>query len=308
MSDGPIRSALLYPNDGVVIAKQPMAIILRLSILILMMLLQIGGVARADPPKTVSPTPSVGENAGTPDEVMPADPFSDPFDPFEDDDSVIYGDEGQMLQTVADPMVGFNRAMFIFNDKLYFWLLRPVASGYRYVVPTPVRVSVKNFFFNLLMPVRLLNCLLQGKPKAAEGEFGRFVVNTTIGLGGLFNPAKNYPELNPPTEDFGQTLGRYTVGNGFYIVWPLFGPSTLRDTIGSIGDWALNPLSFMQLVNLDTGQLTIGTINAAVFGVRTVNDTSFRIGDYEDLKSAALDPYEAFRNAYIQNRDSRIAR
>jgi phospholipid-binding lipoprotein MlaA len=186
-------------------------------------------------------------------------------------------------------------------------VLKPVASGYRVVTPTPVRVSIKNFFFNLLAPVRLVNCLLQGKAKAAGGELGRFFINTTVGMAGFLDPAEIYPELNPPTEDLGQTLGHYAVGSGFYIVWPLIGPSTLRDTVGGIGDWALNPFTFMQLINVDAGALTSGTTNVAVFGVRTINQTSFRIGDYEALKNAALDPYEAFRDAYIQNRLSKIA-
>jgi phospholipid-binding lipoprotein MlaA len=175
------------------------------------------------------------------------------------------------------------------------------------VVPTPVRVSVKNFFFNLLMPVRLVNCLLQGKGKAAGGELGRFVINSTVGMLGFLDPAERYPELNPPPEDLGQTLGYYTVGNGIYLVWPFLGPSTLRDTMGTIGDWAMNPVSFMKLVNVDAGALTSSTTNVVAYGVRTVNDTTFRIGDYETLKSAALDPYEAFRDAYIQNRISKIA-
>lgn len=127
------------------------------------------------------------------------------------------------------------------------------------------------------------------------------------GMVGFSIPAKAYPELNPPEEDFGQTLGYYGIGNGFYIFWPLLGPSTLRDTIGSIGDWALNPFSFMQLVNLDAGVLTSDTTNVIAFGVRTVNDTSFRIGDWEYLKSVSLDPYEALRNAYIQKRVNKIA-
>lgn len=274
------------------------------SILILMVLLLMGGIALTNPLEALTAEDAADEDATTTEETAPADPF----DPFDDGSADTFGDEGQMLQTVADPIAGFNRGMFVFNDKLYFWVLKPVTTGYRYVVPTPVRASVANFFFNLLMPVRLINCLLQGKGRAAGGEVGRFFINTTVGMVGFLDPADVYPELNPPTEDLGQTLGFYSVGNGFYIVWPFFGPSTLRDTIGSIGDWALNPISFMQLVNIDAGQLTSNTTNISVFGIRTVNDISFRIGDYEDLKSAALDPYESFRNAYIQNRTSKIAR
>lgn len=231
----------------------------------------------------------------------------EPFDPFDDETVDPFGEEEDSLALVADPLSGFNRAMFTFNDDIYFGLLRPIAIGYRFVVPTPARVSIKNFFFNLLTPVRLINCLLQGKGRAAGGELGRFFINTTVGMLGFYDPAQIYPELNPPSEDFGQTLGHWTIGNGFYIVWPFFGMSTLRDTVGSVGDWAINPVSFMQLINLDAGALTSGTTNVVAFSVRVVNDTSFRIGDYEALKNAALDPYEAFRNAYIQYRLSKIA-
>lgn len=242
-----------------------------------------------------------------PDEGLVVSEEAVPFDPFDDDIEDYYGGEEEALETVADPFAGINRAMFAFNDKLYFWVLKPVATGYRLVVPTPARISIKNFFYNLLTPVRLVNCLLQGKVKAAGGELGRFTINTTVGMLGFLDPAEAYPELNPPREDMGQTLGYYSIDNGFYIVWPLLGPSTLRDTVGSIGDWALNPFTFMQLINVDGGALTSDTTNAVAFGVRIVNETSFRIGDYEALKNAALDPYEAFRDAYIQNRLSKIA-
>jgi phospholipid-binding lipoprotein MlaA len=233
--------------------------------------------------------------------------MDEPFDPFDDQKESVYGEKGDLLELVPDPFSGFNRAMFTFNDDIYFGILRPISVGYRFILPTPVRVSIHNFFFNLLMPVRFINCLLQGKIKAAGGELGRFTVNSTVGMIGFYTPAKIRPEWNPPEEDFGQTLGRYNVGNGFYIVWPLVGPSTLRDTVGTIGDWAVNPFAFMKLINVQAGELTSNATNVTMFGVRTVNNTSLRLGDYEMLKSAALDPYEAFRNAYIQNRNSMIA-
>jgi phospholipid-binding lipoprotein MlaA len=280
-------------------AKQPMVKKLRMSFSIAMVLVLMGAVAWANPPATETTNPPPGDTVGAADRV--------PFDPFDNPSGDSYGDKDLMLQAVADPIEGFNRTMFVFNDKLYFWVLKPVASGYRVVVPTPIRVSVKDFFFNLMGPVRFFNCLFQGKWRSAEGEFGRFMVNSTAGFLGLFNVVRDKPQFNPPEEDFGQTLGYYSVGNGIYIIWPLFGPSTLRDTVGGIGDWALNPVSFMQLVNVDAGGLTSGTTNVIAYGVRIVNNTSFRIGDYESLKNAALDPYEAFRNAYIQNRLSKIA-
>lgn len=269
------------------------------AVVLAVALLTAGTVVGAEdaPPPTAAP----------PTGAAAAPPGAVPFDPFDESDTDPFAEGGETLQSVADPIIGFNRTMFVFNDRLYFWVLKPVASGYRVVVPTPVRVSIMNFFFNLLTPVRLVNCLLQGKGGHAGGELGRFFINSTVGMAGFLDPAKDYPDLNPPEEDLGQTLGSYGMGNGFYIVWPFFGPSTVRDTLGDLGDWVLNPVSFMQLVNIDAGALTSGTTNVIAFGVRTVNDTSFRIGDYEALKNAALNPYEAFRDAYIQNRISKIA-
>jgi phospholipid-binding lipoprotein MlaA len=229
------------------------------------------------------------------------------FDPFDEGDDPLYGEGEGGLATVLDPIEGFNRVMFTVNDRLYFWVLKPVTTGYSYVIPSEIRGCIKNFFFNLLTPVRLVNCLLQGKGKAAAGELGRFTLNTTVGFVGLMDPAQMYPALNPPEEDMGQTFGWYGAGEGFYIVWPLIGPSTLRDTLGGVGDWALNPFSFMQLINLEAGVLTSSETNVITYGLRTVNDTSFVIGQYEMLKNAALDPYEAFRDAYVQNRNSKIA-
>lgn len=268
--------------------------------LILVFFLFVGHLEWADAQQLTTTDAAPHESASGPEAEEPFDPFDQEMkDPFDREDETV--------QTVADPISGFNRVMFTVNDKLYFWVLKPAAIGFRTVVPTPARVGMKNFFYNLLMPVRLVNCLLQGKPKAAGMELGRFAINTTVGILGFFDPAGQYPELNPPPEDFGQTLGYYSVGNGIYIVWPFFGPSTLRDTVGSVGDWAINPVSFMQLVHVDAGALTSSTTDIAVYGVRTVNDTTFRIGDYETIKNAALDPYEAIRNAYIQNRISKIA-
>ena len=197
---------------------------------------------------------------------------------------------------VADPIAPWNRAMFHFNDKLYFWVLKPLAKGYRAVIPRLARTGIQNFFTNLTTPIRLVGCLLQGKGNAAAFEFSRFVVNTTVGVLGFGNPAKNYPELNPPEEDFGQTLGSYGIGNGFYIVWPFLGPSTLRDSVGRFGDFFLNPVSYVQPLEAYLG----------VRGFDVVNETSFRIGDYESFKDAAISPYEAFRDAYIQHRKKKI--
>lgn len=194
--------------------------------------------------------------------------------------------------TVADPIRLWNTAMFHFNDKLYFWVLKPVAQGYAFVAPQVVRRGVSNFFTNITAPVRVVNSALQGKPNRMSIEVGRFFINVIEGGLGFGNAAKNYPELASSPEDFGQTLGHYRIGNGLYVVWPVFGPSTLRDTVGLVGDFFLDPVSY-----LNPWELRVG-----VGAYDTVNATSLRIGDYESLKEAAIVPYDALKDAYIQNR------
>jgi phospholipid-binding lipoprotein MlaA len=199
--------------------------------------------------------------------------------------------------TIADPIEPFNRAMYHFNDRLYFWMLKPVAQGYSKVVPEPARVSVKNFFVNLGFPIRFLSCLLQADFSGAATEFGRFGINTIWGIGGLMDPAASKElDLRKQDTDLGLTLASYGVGHGFYIVWPVLGPSSPRDSIDIVGESFLYPVSYI-------------TPWYAWLGVRSyqeVNSTSLKIGDYESLKDAAIDPYVAFRDAYIQYRLKKI--
>jgi phospholipid-binding lipoprotein MlaA len=220
------------------------------------------------------------------EELFPEDDWDWEDDPLED------------FYIVADPLEPFNRAMFVFNDKLYFWVLKPVAQGYRAVVPRPARTGVRNFFTNIGAPVRIVNNILQGKGQAAEAELARFLYNTTVGVLGFGNPARHNPGLNPDSADLGQTLGRYGIGDGFYIVWPVLGPSTLRDSVGRFGDGWLYPSNYIEPVE--------GAV--AAYALDSINATSFRIGDYESLKAAALDPYQSLRDAYIQLRQAKIKR
>ncbi|MBS1237993.1 MAG: VacJ family lipoprotein [Deltaproteobacteria bacterium] len=199
------------------------------------------------------------------------------------------------VEAVPDPLEPVNRAFFEFNDKLYFWVLKPVATGYKTVVPEEARVCVRNFFRNLAFPVRFVNNLLQGKFFGAFEETCGFLVNSTVGLGGLADIAAAV-DLKRHEEDLGQTLAVYGSGPAFYINWPFFGPSTLRDTIGTAGDTFLDPLTYLGDYWYAPGAR----------GLNVVNETSLKIGDYESLKKAALDPYVALRDAYYQNRLSKI--
>ena len=198
---------------------------------------------------------------------------------------------------IADPLEPFNRAMHQFNDKLYFWALKPVSQGYNKVVPERARVSVKNFFSNLGFPVRFLSCVLQADFSGAATELGRFTVNTIWGVGGLLDPSSGQQlNLLKRDADFGQTLGFYGLGQGLYIVWPVLGPSSARDSVGIVGDFFLYPVSYIRPW-YDW---------LAVRAYQEVNDTSLRIGDYESLNEMAIDPYVALRDAYSQYRQKKV--
>jgi phospholipid-binding lipoprotein MlaA len=220
-------------------------------------------------------------------------------DEYKDEENLDYANDKFKEERVdiADPLEPVNRVMHQFNDKLYFWALKPVAQGYKAVVPEPARIGVKNFFSNFRFPARFLSCLFQADFSGAAMETGRFTINTVWGIGGLLDPSSgNELDLQQQDTDLGQTLGVYDVGQGFYIVWPILGPSSPRDSVSLAGDYFLYPVSYISPWY-------------AWLGVRAyeeVNGTSLRIGDYEALKNAAIDPYVAFRDAYIQYRLKKV--
>jgi len=231
------------------------------------------------------------------------DEFEDDFDDdFEDE----FGD--QDLLDVFDPLSGYNRAITVFNDKFYFWVLKPVSRGYSYIVPEPARLSVSRFFKNILFPVRFLNNILQLKFKGAAIEFSRFCVNSTVGILGFADPAKEWFELDAYPEDFGQTLGHYGVGGGFHIVLPFLGPSNLRDLASMVPDYYADPVQLVQLVDVDMDELVDADKydELALRAYDIINRTSLHIGEYETLKDDALDLYTFLRDAYEANRKKKI--
>ncbi len=199
-------------------------------------------------------------------------------------------------ETVPDPLMPMNRFFFQVNDKLYFYALKPVAKGYKAVLPERVRVCVKNFIYNLEMPIRLINCILQGKPGKAGIVLGRFIMNTTIGVAGLFDPAASKFGLEKVNEDTGQTLGVYGMKPLLYLNIPILGPSSVRGVLGYIGDTVMHPLFY---------------VNPWIFfgevALDKVNTTSLTLGEYEEFKESALDPYTALKDAYFQHRRALIA-
>lgn len=227
------------------------------------------------------------------------DEFED-FDEMEDDDDEFGDFDDEIVENpedeVYDPFEGYNRGMTDFNDGLYIYLLDPVASGYAYVVPEGGRRSVNNFLENLLFPVRFVNNVLQAKFSCAGTETLRFVINCTIGILGLFDPAEDWFGIKPCVEDFGQTLGFWGVGAGPHFVIPFLGPSNLRDMFSLYPDSFYDPIS--QIDPLERQVL--------FRAYKAVNYTSLHLGEYESLKRDAFDYYLFFRDAYEQHRKKLI--
>jgi phospholipid-binding lipoprotein MlaA len=194
-----------------------------------------------------------------------------------------------------DPFEGFNRAMFSFNEKFDAWLLKPVAKGYDWALPGPVKSGVGNFFSNLFQPAVAVNDLLQGKPGQSARDTGRFVLNTTVGVFGLFDVAKS-AGLEPKEEDWGQTFAVWGAGEGPYFVWPIIGPRYLRDTFGWGVDWVSHPVTYLDPVpSWSARSLEIVDTRARLLPAEKVLD-----------QAAGDDKYIFIREAYRQRRRNLI--
>lgn len=208
------------------------------------------------------------------------------------------GDQGAPV-AVYDPHEKFNRSMFSLNDKVYFYVLKPVATLYAAYFPPGVRAAVRNGFHNMWFPARFVNCLLQRKGDKAASETARFLINSTMGVGGLFDWADRGFGIQRHDEDFGQTLAVWGAGPGAYLVLPFLGPSNARDFGGYVVDSVMDPIFW-----IPSPLWVSPTVKAG----RLVNNVSLRIGEYEDFKKSALDPYVSLRSAYNQYRAKEIAK
>lgn len=194
----------------------------------------------------------------------------------------------------SDPLERVNRGVYAFNNTADKYVLRPVARGYVAVTPGFVRKGVTNFFHNLGYPLTIVNQFLQGKPVEGFSDTGRFLVNTTLGIGGLFDPAAALG-LEPHEEDFGQTFGVWGIGQGWYLMLPFLGPSTNRDFSGRLIGGPLNPLFY-------------GDDAEAVFVVNLLDIVNTRalLLSSDRLVRQAFDPYVFVRDAYLQSRRSAV--
>jgi phospholipid-binding lipoprotein MlaA len=211
-----------------------------------------------------------------------------------DDDLLL--EEDWLYEEAPDPLEGPNRAVFIFNESVYKWLLDPVADVYGFVVPDAVRDSVRRFFSNLREPANFVNEIIQLRGRRAGATGARFLVNSTVGLAGLFDPASRIG-LERYATDFGQTLALYGVPNGPYLVVPLMGPATLRDAFGNVVDALMRPDVWL----LATGPQLVFVTSDGITGY-----ASNRI-HLEELRASSFDFYVALRSAYRMDRDAQIA-
>lgn len=201
----------------------------------------------------------------------------------------VMGSKGQRM----DPWENWNRKVFAFNESLDANVLKPVATAYSEIVPSPVRTGIDNFFGNIGDAWSAVNLVLQGRFKAGVEQGMRFAVNSTLGLAGVLDIATE-AGLEKNSQDFGKTLGKWGMGTGAYIVWPVFGPSSVRDSLALPIDWKASPT---QLVD-GTGD------KAAIFVLNGINTRSNFLRAGEMLEGIALDKYTFYRDAYLQRRGS----
>jgi phospholipid-binding lipoprotein MlaA len=196
-----------------------------------------------------------------------------------------------------DPWEPFNERMFTLNYNVDRYVLKPAANVYRHIMPEPFQGMIVNGFDNIRYPARLVNHVLQGRFWGAFIETSRFLINSTLGLGGLFNPATEYFGIPKSRADFGQTLARWGVGPGPYLVPPFLPPSTVRDFIGRLADSALNPIAWF-LIDFWTG-----------FGLGTgemLNERAVNYEVFQGVEETTLDLYTAVRDGYLRRRELQL--
>ncbi|MEA3372263.1 MAG: VacJ family lipoprotein [Campylobacterota bacterium] len=239
------------------------------------------------------------ENAAI--EVQETEAFDDFADEFDDE----FAEDDKASEEIFDPLSGYNRLMTDFNDVLLINVVDPATDGYRFVVPEGGRESVYNFFQNLYYPVSFANNLLQFKLVHAGNETLRFMINSTIGLLGLFDPAEDWFGIEPHIEDFGQTLGSYGVGSGFPVVLPFFGQRNLRDLTGTFVDGVVDPIYYVddRFYNLVEPYWQ----SILIRGYEDFNEYSLTPGAYQKLTEDAIDLYPFLRDSYEQYRNNLIA-
>lgn len=254
----------------------------------------------AVPATAAEPAPVATADAGS-TTAAAADASTAPTS-AEDDFAAIYGDavadptlpQAAVSPQAYDPWEKFNRKVHTFNNAVDRAVARPLARAYTNVVPRPVRLGVSNFFDNLGQPITAINQLLQGRPKEAGQALARFLLNSTLGIGGIFDPASD-ARLPRRSEDFGQTLGVWGWKKSRYLELPLFGPRTVRDTVGMGGDM---PVGVIRQIELDKARIFLQGLNLV--------DTRAQLLSVDSLREGAVDDYALVRDSWMQRRAYQI--
>jgi phospholipid-binding lipoprotein MlaA len=249
-------------------------------------------------PDTIPPAPAAADSSR--EDAVPAVEL---LAPAAADDEVVMAQprsedaESDTAEGVYDPWEPFNEKMFNFNLKLDKYVLKPVAKAYTVVMPEPFQLMISNGFDNISFVPRLVNSLLQAKWGGAGRELSRFLINSTAGLGGLFDPAKDYWKIEKSREDFGQTLGVWGASPGPYLIVPFMEPLTVRDGVGKFVDSFLDPLSYFIPFIWDRLGMKVGD---------TVNERALNLDLYQGFEESVIDMYSAVRHGYLQRRERLI--
>lgn len=234
----------------------------------------------AGPPENVTVAADT-DRSGTQPEEDSAEEDGEYYDPFEDEESRI---------RLSDPLESWNRGVFHFNDGVYYLLLRPSSRGWEEISSSSTRDGVSNFFSNLREPRNFLNSLFQGEFRDAERSLARFLINTTIGVGGLFDVLED--DLPVRNRTFDQTLGRLGLGPGPYLVLPFYGPSSVRGSAGLGVDSLAHPTTYSTAVDLHAGY------GVALHGFQLTNEFVEFGPRYEEMREVSVDPYLALKSFY----------
>lgn len=258
----------------------------------------LAAATSAEPASVVSPDEKGVGNATS--DLEAASEVEDESDIWLEDDPLFDDEDDFEVEEFGsrDPFERTNRSIFGFNRGLDAWIFDPITRGYRLVVPAAGREALYRVSLNLDAPVEFVNHMLQFRVVGAASTSTRFLFNSTLGLGGLFDPAESFFGVEPIDADFGQTLALYGTPSGPYLMLPIFGPSTARDVFGDVVDIVVDPLSYV-LGPLQWWTLALGGTEGLI--VREAN-----FDDFKRLEAGSIDFYAALRSAYLQSRDAAV--
>lgn len=222
-----------------------------------------------------------------------------------DEDDDLEGYESENTVQIYDPFEKVNRKIYKFNDVLDRYIMEPVAIAYRESLHKEVRKSIRNFLTNLYAPFSALNSVFQGKPDNALASFSNFLINSTVGIGGIFDVASR-KGIVYRKEDFGQTLGYYGLNSGAYLMLPVFGPSSGRDLGGLLVDKSINPIELNLLEFGGETNLIDSKYRIALATLAGIDKRESLINVMEDIRKDSFDPYATVRSAYLQHRLNEI--